>query len=203
MQAPFVDKVRIGSGQPGGTLATARTVESLIHVIRGRRVILDAEMAVLYQVETKTLNQAVHRNFDRFPDDFMFQLSHEEAESLRSQSVTSNKVTSKGRGGRRYLPYVFTEHGVVMLSSVLKSQRAVQVNIFIARAFIRMREIIAANKDLAVRVEKLERGHDNAASVIEVLVEDIDRLTDDVQQMKATPSKPRRRIGFRAGSEDE
>jgi hypothetical protein len=118
---------------------------------------------------------------------------------LRSQFVISNA----GRGGRRYLPYAFTEHGVVMLSSVLKSQRAVQANIFVARAFIRMREIIAGNKDLTARVEKLERGHDNAASVIEVLVEDIDRLSDDVEQMKAIPARPKRRIGFRAGSEDE
>jgi hypothetical protein len=123
----------------------------------------------------------------------MFQLSVEEVESLTSQIVISNA----GRGGRRYLPYAFTEHGVVMHSSVLKSQRAVQMNIFVARAFVRLREIIAGNKDLATRIEKSERGHENAASVIEVLVEDIDRLADEMTQMKALPPAPRRHIGFR------
>jgi hypothetical protein len=112
-------------------LAMPRPVESLIRVIRCHKVILDADLAELYQVETRILNQAVRRNLDRFPEDFMFQLSLQEAESLRSQIVISNEK----RGGRRYLPYAFTEHGVVMLSSVLKSQRAVQMNIFIARAF--------------------------------------------------------------------
>lgn len=199
MQALVVKKVRPRSVKAAQSLTTSRPVESLIHIVRGRRVILDADLALLYQVETRTLNQAVRRNEDRFPDDFMFQLSAEEVESLRSQIV----ISKAGRGGRRFLPYAFTEHGVVMLSSVLKSQRAIQVNIFIARAFIRMREIIAANKDLAARVEKLERGHDNAASVIEVLVEDIDQLADEVQQMKAIPSKPRRQIGFHARSEEK
>jgi predicted Abi (CAAX) family protease len=126
----------------------------------------------------------------------MFQLSGEEAECLRSQVVMSNV----GRGGRRYLPYAFTEHGVVMLSSVLKSPRAVQMNIFVSRAFVRLREIIAGNKDLADPIGKLERGHDRAASVIEVLVEDIDRLADEVKQMNALSPLPARRIGFRPGN---
>jgi hypothetical protein len=168
------------SKRPGTSLTAARPVESLIRVIRGQKVILDTDLAALYQVETRTLNQAVRRNMDRFPEDFMLQLSVEEV----------------GRGGRRFLPYAFTELGVVMLSSVLKSQRAVQTNIFIARAFVRLREIIASNKDLATRIEKLERGHDRVASVIEVLVEDIDRLAGEVKQMKATPSVHKRRIGF-------
>src|SRR3989442_361716 len=102
------------SKQPAKSLTPARPVESLIRVIRGQKVILDTDLAALYHVETRTLNQAVRRNMDRFPEDFMFQLSVEEAESLRSQIVISNV----GRGGRRYLPYAFTEHGVVMLSSV-------------------------------------------------------------------------------------
>lgn len=122
----------------------------------------------------------------------MLQLSIEEAESLRSQIVISNA----GRGGRRFLPYAFTELGVVMLSSVLRSQRAVQTNIFIARAFVRLREIIASNKDLATRIEKLERGHDRVASVIEILVEDIDRLSGEVKEMKTLPPVRKRRIGF-------
>src|SRR5580658_5453329 len=130
------------------SVAAVRPMESLIRVIRGQKIILDTDLAALYQVETKALNQAVRRNMDRFPEDFMFQLSVEEAESLRSQLVTSNAA----RGGRRYLPYAFTEHGVVMLSSVLKSRRAVQMNILIVRAFVRLREIIARNKDLAARI---------------------------------------------------
>ncbi len=180
------------SRRPARSLAAVQPVESLIRIIRGYKVILDTDLAALYEVETKVLNQAVRRNMDRFPEDFMFQLSIEEAESLRSQSVTSNAA----RGGRRYLPYAFTEHGVVMLSSVLRSRRAVQMNIFVVRAFVRLRELIAGNKTLAARIEKLERGHAHAASMIEVLVEDIDLLSGEVTQMKAVPSLPRRRIGF-------
>jgi hypothetical protein len=177
------------------TPATSRPVESLIRVIRCHKVILDADLAELYQVGTRVLNQAVRRNLDRFPEDFMFQLVVEEADVLRSQIVISNEK----RGGRRYLPYAFTEHGVVMLSSVLKSQRAVQMNIFIARAFVRLREMIANNIDLTTRIEKLERGHDRTGSVIEVLVEDIDRLAEEVQRMKALPPAHKRRIGFQPG----
>jgi hypothetical protein len=127
----------------------------------------------------------------------MFQLTAQEAESLRSQFATSNR----GRGGSRYLPYAFTEHGVVMLSSVLNSDRAVQVSILVVNAFIRMRELRAANKDLAARIEKLEHGHDRTISVIEVLVEDIDRLAQEVNQMKALPPKPKHRIGFSSPQE--
>jgi hypothetical protein len=153
---------------------------------------LDSDLAALYEVSTKRLNEAVKRNLRRFPEEFMFQLTEEERESLRSQIATSNN----GRGGRRYSPYVFTEYGVVMLSSVLHSERAIQVNILIVRAFIRMRELIASNKDIAARVEKLERGHDRTGSVIEVLVEDIDRLAREVGDMKALPPVTKRKIGF-------
>lgn len=186
------------SRQPPKSLTAARPVESLIRVIRGQKVMLDTDLAALYEVETRILNQAVRRNLDRFPADFMFQLSAEEAESLRSQIVISNV----GRGGRRFLPYAFTEHGVVMLSSVLRSPRAVQMNIFIARAFVRLREIISSNKDLAVRIERLERGHDRTASVIEVLVQDIDRLAGEVKRMKVMPERKKRRIGFRPVDDD-
>lgn len=187
------------SKRPAKNAVIAKPVESLIRVMRGRKVILDTDLADLYQVETRTLNQAVRRNMARFPEDFMFRLSSEEAESLRSQIVISNV----GRGGRRYLPFAFTEHGVVMLSSVLKSQRAIQMNIFVTRAFVRLREIVASNKELASRIENLELGHDRTALVIEVLVEDIDRLAVEVKQTKALPSLPKRRIGFRAGTEDK
>jgi hypothetical protein len=147
---------------------------------------LDTDLAERYQVETRTLIQAVKRNRYRFPDDFMFQLTKEEANSLRSQFVISNT----GRGGRRYLPYAFTEHGVAMLSSVLNSKRAVQMNILIIRAFVQIRELLATNKDLAVRVEKLETGQKEHGSIIGILAEEIDGL-------KLLPEPPKRRIGFR------
>jgi ORF6N domain len=156
-------------------------------------VILDRDLAALYGVPTKVFNQAVRRNRDRFPDDFMFQLSAEEASALRSQIVTLDE----GRGRYpKYAPLAFTEQGVAMLSSVLGSPRAVQMNIFIVRAFVRMRELVAANKDIATRMEKLERNHDRTASVIEILVEDIDRLAQELKQMKVLPPSTKRKIGF-------
>lgn len=128
-------------------------VERRIYLIRGQKVMLDSDLAELYQVETRALIQAIKRNQDRFPDDFMFQLSKEEVASLRSQIVISNI----GRGGRRYLPYAFTEHGVAMLSSVLNSKRAVQMNILIIRAFVKLRELLASHKDLADKIAAWKR----------------------------------------------
>ena len=151
-------------------------IEHHIYLVRGQKVMLDSELAALYAVPTKSLNLSVRRNLRRFPSDFMFQLTEEEAESLRLQIETSKK----GRGGRRYLPYVFTELGISMLSSVLNSERAVQMNMAIMRAFVRLREMIAANKDLAARVEKLEDGQRRIGSIIEVLV-------DEIEHMKALP----------------
>jgi hypothetical protein len=174
-------------------LIPSRPLETLIRVIRGHKIMLDTDLATLYEVPTKRLNEAVKRNSQRFPGTFMFQLNVEEADSLRSQIATSNE----GRGGRRYLPYAFTEHGVVMLSSVLNSDRAIQMSILVVNTFVRMRELIAANKDFASRIERLERGHSRTASVIEVLVEDIDRLASEVKQMKTLPPAQKRRIGFR------
>ncbi len=152
-------------------------IENLIHVIRGKQVMLDRDLARLYGVETKRLNQQVQRNLERFPGDFMFQLSKEEVESLRSQFATSNDIsrsqfatlndgsdnlksqfaTSNKRGGQRYLPYVFTENGVAMLSSVLRSQQAINVNIQIMRAFNAMRHFIASNAQAFQRLEIIER----------------------------------------------
>ena len=163
-------------------------IESLIYLLRGEKIILDSDLAELYQVETKVLNQAVRRNLDRFPSDFMFQLTTEEFDNLRSQIVTS----SSKYGGRRYLPYAFTEHGVAMLSSVLNSARAVQMNILIIRSFIRMRDLLATHKDLAVRVEALEANQNQHASVINQLAEEIDNLR------LPPPERPTRRIGFPA-----
>jgi ORF6N domain len=141
-------------------------------------------------VETRPLTQAVRRNADRFPDSFMFQLSPEEAANMRSQIATASKRNI------RCQPLAFTEHGVVMLSSVLNSHRAVQVSISVVETFIRLRELTSTNKDVLIRVEKLERGHDRTASVIEILVDDIDRIARDVKQMKNLPSPSKRKYGF-------
>ena len=151
---------------------------------------LDSDLAELYGVETKNLNKAVKRNLDRFPADFMFQLTAEEAEDLRFQIGTSKPA---GRGGRRYLPNAFTEQGVAMLSSVLRSQRAVQVNIAIMRAFVRLREMLSSHKDLARRLDELERNYDEKFRVV----------FEAIRQLMAPPPAPkRRRIGF-AAADDE
>jgi hypothetical protein len=177
--------------------APSRSIETFIHIIRGQKVMLDSDIAGLYQVETRTLNQAVRRNLQRFPADFMFRLTAQEAASLRSQTV----ILEKGRGKHaKYVPLAFTEHGVAMLSSVLRSKRATQMSIAIVRAFITMRELVAANKEMALGIEKLERGQDRTASVIEVLAEDIDRLAGEVEQMKTLPPSSKRKIGFRVGN---
>ncbi|HLK19214.1 MAG TPA: ORF6N domain-containing protein [Bryobacteraceae bacterium] len=169
-----------------GLAVPLEVIERRIYLVRSQKVMLDADLAKLYQVPTKAFNQAVRRNRERFPDDFMFRLEPAEAKSLRSQSVTSNN----GRGGSRYLPYVFTEHGVAMLSSVLKSKRAVQMNILIIRAFVRLREMFSTQKAWARRLAKLEVNQRRHASVINVLAEEIEDL-------KRLPEPaPRQRIGF-------
>lgn len=132
-----------------------RRIERLILEVRGQRVLLDEHLAELYGVETKRLNEQVTRNRDRFPTDFMFRLSPDEWAGLRSHLATSNEAD--GRGGRRHLPRVFTEQGVAMLSSVLRSQRAVQVNIAIMRAFVQLRELATGHADLLRRLDALER----------------------------------------------
>jgi hypothetical protein len=165
-------------------------VERKIYLIRGHKVILDADLAQLYQVETRVLVQAVKRNLDRFPEDFMFQLTTEEAESLRSQIVISNV----GRGGRRYAPYVFTEQGVAMLSSVLKSKRAAQVNVVIMRTFVRLRELMITHKDLAGRLDELEQKYDQQFQVV----------FEAIRQLLAPEEvPPKRRIGFITNEEPE
>jgi hypothetical protein len=166
-------------------------MESLIHVIRRQKVMLDRELATLYGVRPIALRQQVKRNRERFPEDFMFQLTAEEAERLVSQSVIPSL---RSLGG--FLPYVFTQEGIAMLSSVLRSPRAVRINIDIMRAFVRLRQILEQNRDIAARVEKLEGKHERAASVIEMLVEDVDRLAAEVKDMKALPDTPKRKIGF-------
>jgi hypothetical protein len=161
------------------------------HLVRGVAVMLDADLAALYGVVTGNLNLAVRRNKERFPEDFMFQLTRSEADNLILQFARASL-----HGGRRTPPFVFTELGVAMLSSVLNSERAVQMNITIMRAFVRLRSVIGHNKKIASRLEKLENGQQRVASVIEILVEDIDRLAIGVEQLKALPSQHKRRIGF-------
>ena len=146
-------------------LIPVEIIEQRIHVVRGRKVILDSDLAEMYGAPTKALNQAVKRNLDRFPDDFLMQLTAEEADrAMWSQSVT----TSKKRRRISHLPLAFTEHGVAMLSSVLRSKRAVQMNILIVRVFIKIRELLANNRDLAFRVEKLEDGQRKQKSIISI-----------------------------------
>lgn len=157
-------------------------IESTILLIRSHKVILDADLARLYGVATKALVQAAKRNRERFPTDFMFQLSPKEFKILRSQSVTSNP-----RGGRRYPPYAFTEQGVAMLSSVLRSKRAVLVNIQIMRTFVRLRRILASHADLHRRLDALEKKYDKHFKVV----------FDAIRELMAPPEKPSRRIGFR------
>jgi hypothetical protein len=164
----------------------AERIAQTILLIRGHRVILDEHLAVLYEVEVKVLNQAVKRNLERFPADFMFQLTHEEAGLLRSQTVT----LEKGRGRhRKYLPYAFTEQGVAMLSSVLRSPRAVSVNIEIMRAFVRLREVLSSHADLARKLAQLEGKYDKQFRVV----------FDAIRQLMAPPKSSARKIGFRSG----
>jgi len=162
-------------------------IKGKIYLIRGQKVLLDNDLAGLYGVTTSNLNKAVKRNIERFPGDFMFQLSDEEAASLRFQIGISKNT---GRGGRRYAPYVFTEQGVAMLSSVLNSDRAVQVNIAIMRAFVQLRELAGSNRVLAKRLDDLEKRYDkHDRQLMEVFTA--------IRQLMAPPeTKKKRAIGF-------
>src|SRR6184192_2866513 len=159
-------------------------IEKRIFILRGERIMLSFDIAALYGIETKALVQAVKRNIDRFPEDFMFQLTAEELANLKSQIVTSS-----WGGPRRARPYAFTEQGVAMLSSILKSERAVKVNIAIMRAFVKLRQTIESNRELARKFADLEQRvgkHD----------EEIAAILDAIRQLMAPPEKPRREIGF-------
>ena len=165
-------------------IVPVKQVAQSICLLRGHKVILDVELAQLYGVTTGNLNKAVSRHRDRFPSDFMFQIRGEEAQSLIFQFGIS-----KGRGGRRHLPYAFTEQGVAMLSSVLNSERAVKVNIAIMRAFVRLREALETNRELARQFAELEKRvgkHD----------EEIGAIIDAIRQLMAPQKEPRREIGF-------
>lgn len=164
----------------------AAAIERSIVLVRGEKVILDSELAALYCVETRVLVQAVRRNRARFPGDFLLQLNRREFDRLRSQSVISN-----GRGGRRYLPYAFTEHGVAMLSGVLNSTRAVRINIEIVRAFVRLRRILAEHRELARRLDQLEARCDKRFAGV------FDAIRSLITQEQAA-NAARRAIGFAA-----
>lgn len=158
------------------TPVAVEVIQRRIYLVRGQKVMTDADLAKLYQVETKLLNRAVQRNAGRFPEDFMFRLTGEEA----------------GRGGRRYLPFVFTEHGVVMLSAVLNSERAIQMNILVVRAFVKLREMLASHKDLAhkmIDLERQQREHGQQLAVVYTMV----------RRLMEPPRSRKRPIGFRIG----
>ena len=158
-------------------------IEQVILLIRGQKVILDTDLARLYGVMSKRLNEQVRRNRKRFPADFMFQLSIQEVRNLRSQIATSRSR----HGGRRYLPYAFTEHGAIMAANVLNTQRAIEVSVYVVRAFVRLREMIASNKELSRRLDELEKKYDSKFKVV----------FDAIRQLMTPPELPRRRIGFR------
>ena len=167
-----------------------------ILVLRGQRVLLDAELAALYGVETRTLIQAVQRNRARFPADFMFQLNAAEWLALRSQFV----ISKAGRGGRRYPPYAFTEQGVAMLSSILGSERAIAVNIEIMRAFVRMREFLSSTKELARRFAQLEARMDKKLAEHD---EAITAILSAIRELMNPPAPKRRGIGFTANIDEK
>lgn len=165
----------------------AENVASLLHWIRGEKVLLSQDLADLYRVPVKVLNQAVKRNVGRFPGDFMFQVSKDEFQRLKSQIVTSN------RGGiRRALPYAFTEQGVAMLSSVLRSSRAVEVNIAIMRTFVQLRRLMDSNRQLARKIEAMEKKYDEQFAVV------FDAIKRLIAEDDARKISPKRRIGFLA-----
>lgn len=208
--------------------ADIEVIKHRIYEVRGQRVMLDRDLAELYNVETRALNQAVKRNIDRFPDDFLFRLNKNEWTLLKSQIVISNnddipadnkdvgandgglksQIVISNRGGDRALPYAFTELGIAMLSSVLRSETAIQVNINIMRAFVAIRHAIGAWQGVNLKVEQLEHKVDNLnARVDEILHEQnennmemavqISALNDALDQLREKPAEPRKRIGFK------
>ena len=166
-------------------IALVKQTESKIQLIRGQKVILDADLAALYGVPVRQLNQQIKRNFDRFPNDFLFRLSRSEYENLRSQFV----ISSSSYGGRRYLPYAFTEHGAIMAATVLNSERAVEMSIFVVRAFVRMREALTSNQKIVSKLGELERRLESHDS-------DIQQLIEAIRELMTPPEPNRRKIGF-------
>ena len=169
-----------------------------IVVLRGRKVLLDAELAVLYGVTTKRFNQQIRRNQERFPPDFMFQLTQAEHEALRLHFATSNGV-DPGRGGRRYLPYVFTEHGAIMAAMVLNSPRAVEMSVYVVRAFVKLREVVSANNVLSRKLDELEQ---RLTKRLDEHDEAIQAILSAIRELM-NPPRPTRAIGFTAVLDDD
>jgi len=168
-------------------MVVASKVDSKVFVLRGQRVILDRDLAELYGVQVRRLNQQAKRNAKRFPPAFRFQLSPHELKILRSQNV----ISSEGHGGTRYLPYAFTEHGAIMAATVLNSERAIEMSVFVVLAFVRMRRAIAGNRNVLTKLAELERrleGHDT----------DIQDLMNAIRELMSPPEPTRTRIGFEA-----
>ena len=165
---------------PDNSIVTAERIQNCIYLIRGQKVMLSIDLSELYGVPVGVLNQAVKRNAERFPADFMFQLTRQEVTNLKSQIVISSW------GGRRFIPYAFTEQGVAMLSSVLRSPLAVKVNIEIMRAFVQLRQLLSTHTDLARKLEELEKKYDSQFRVV----------FEAIRQLMAEPEPPRKQIGF-------
>lgn len=157
-------------------------IKSVILLVRGEKVILDADLAALYGVETRALVQAVKRNSERFPKDFMFQVTSKEFASLRSQFVIS-----KGKGGRRHVPYAFTEHGAIMAANILKSDRAVRASVQVVRAFVKLRQMLAADTELTRKLDELEKKYDRQFKIV----------FDAIRQLMSSPPAKPKPIGFR------
>jgi hypothetical protein len=175
----------VSMAMPKSSPAQLDNVESAIYLIRGQRVMLDSDLAAIYGTSTKRLNERLRRNRERFPLDFAFQLTADEFKRLMSQIATSKG----GRGGRRKLPWVFTEHGAIMLATVLSSKVAIQASVRVVRAFVRLREMVAANTELASKLKELERRFDSHDEAIVNLFEALKRLLEP-------NAKPKREIGF-------
>lgn len=181
-------------------LLPLESITQRIFVLRGHKVLLDADLARLYGVPTKRFNEQVKRNLARFPSDFMFQVTEDEAAALRSHFATSNGQPS-GRGGRRYLPFAFTEHGAIMAATILNSPRATQVSVYVVRAFVQLRELIASNKELALRLHELENKtelmslkHDTFEYNTRVQLK---QIFDAIRELMAPPAPAHKRpIGF-------
>lgn len=175
------------SGETNGLLVPDEIIMNKIYYIRGQKVMLDSDLAELYGVETRRLNEQVARNADRFPEDFMFRLNENEFESLMSQFATSK------RGGRRKLPYMFSEHGVLMLSSILNSKQAIQVNIQVMRIFTRIRQMFVDNTEIRLEIEKIKNKLDNHDKNMEIVF----RYLDELLEKQEHPNPPRKRIGYK------
>ena len=178
---------------------SVEVIATRIYMIRGQRVMLDKDLAKLYGVSVKRLNEQVKRNIKRFPQDFMFLLTRQEVSNLKSQIATSSSEISMPQkvtdwGGVRKLPFVFTEQGVAMLSSVLNSERSIQVNIMIMRAFVKLKELLLTHKDLADKIAELEKKYDTHDDQIQLIFEAIKKLLEPVQPQQPAPKKPP--IGF-------